>query len=366
VSVRIPHLGAVIIGQNESKSLAQALDSVMSVAAVCVYVDSASQDNSVAIAESRGAVVLRLADDGRLSPARARNQGLFFLQKEYPTSHYIFFLDGDCIASPQWLSGACLELDRQPTLGVLCGRLQEGAPHRSVYNRLFEFEWQDVPAGRVLSCGGIFLARANAISECGGFEPNLRSGEEIHMCWRMSRRGWQVIRVPDVMATHDADMHSLVEWLARSRRDGYGAMQILLADFRGVGRYQLRPSASAWMWTLGWVATLAAGLGALVARRRLRTAASFALPIVLSLPVVKAMQIAHRVGQQSHFSNRDATIYGLLMMVSKWSYVHGQVLCLLESLRTGRRSRKEASSRFLRFAGGVGHSVERVGRHLAS
>jgi GT2 family glycosyltransferase len=328
--MRTPRLAAVVIGRNESRRLPEALDSVSSAAAVCVYVDSASEDNSVAIAESRGAHVLRLPDDGRLSPARARNEGLFLLERHYPDCCYVLFLDGDCVISQTWLSDACIELDRQPGIGVLCGHLEESAPHKSVYNRLFQHAWQDLADGPVLNCGGIFLARVEAISECGGFEPDLRSGEELHLGWRMSQRGWGVIRVPGIMATHDADMSSLAQWLARSRRDGYGAMQVLASDPRGAGRYQVRPAVSAWMWTMGWATALSAALSAAATRRRLGGPASVVLPALLSLPPAKAMHIAYRDGRRGNLTDREAATYGALMMVSKWSYVHGQVLCLLD------------------------------------
>ena len=340
VSPQIPHLGVVVIGRDESTTLARALDSVTSVASVCVYVDSASRDNSVEIARSHGVRAVRLPDDGRLSPARARNAGFSLLQQTDPELRTVFFLDGDCVASRSWLREACTELDGQTDLGVLCGHLRERHPERTVYNRLFDFGWQNVPDGPTLSCGGIFLARAEAIRESGGFEPGLRAGEELHMCWRMSRRGWRASRVPGVMATHDADMHSLGEWLGRSRRDGYGAMQLLVSDPRGVGRYHVRPTASAWSWTAVWAACVAAAFGAMPSRGRLRAAATVALPFMGALPVAKALQIAHRVERQGRLSRRDATAYGLLMIVSKWSFIHGQLLCVLDLSRSRRRLRQ--------------------------
>jgi cellulose synthase/poly-beta-1,6-N-acetylglucosamine synthase-like glycosyltransferase len=317
----------------------------MAVAAVCVYVDSASEDNSVAIAESRGAVVLCLPDDGRLSPARARNEGLLLLERHYPKCTYVFFLDGDCVVSPSWLSDACLMLDRQPGVGVLCGHLKESAPDDSVYNRLFTLAWQELPDGVVLSCGGIFLARAKAMSDCGAFQPDLRSGEELHMCWRMARRGWQVLRVPGVMATHDADMHSLRQWLARSRRDGYGAMQVLTAEPSGVGRYQVRPAASAWLWTVGWAVSMTIGFATALSRRRIHPVVSVALPVIGVLPVAKGTQIAYRDGRRGNLSTREAAVYGALMMVSKWSYVHGQVLSLLHHARRAEVLRSRSHHR---------------------
>jgi hypothetical protein len=334
VPIRIPGLGAVVIGRNETKTLGRALESVSPVASTCVYVDSASHDDSVAIAETFGASVLRLTEESQLSPARARNEGLALLQRLDPDVRTVFFLDGDCVASVTWLEDAFLELERHPDIGLLCGHLQEDRPELTVFNRLFDLEWQDAPDGATLSCGGIFLARVDAVVEAGAFEPRLRSGEELHMCWRMVRRRWKVVRIPGVMARHDADMHSVGEWLARSRRDGYGAMQVLASDPLGVGRFQLRTAASAWLWTGGWTALTAAAVGARASRRLRRTAGS-ALPIILAMPVAKALQIARRVGRRSRLSRCDASLYGMLMMMSKWSYSRGQLMCVKDLARGG-------------------------------
>ena len=47
-------VGCVVIGRNEGERLVRCLDSLVSRAALVVYVDSGSTDGSVAAAEARG------------------------------------------------------------------------------------------------------------------------------------------------------------------------------------------------------------------------------------------------------------------------------------------------------------------------
>jgi glycosyltransferase involved in cell wall biosynthesis len=67
--------GLVAIGRNEGERLRRCLISAQGVYDHVVYVDSGSSDDSVALAESFGAVVVVLDTARPFTAARARNAG---------------------------------------------------------------------------------------------------------------------------------------------------------------------------------------------------------------------------------------------------------------------------------------------------
>jgi glycosyltransferase involved in cell wall biosynthesis len=72
----MPHdVGVVVIGRNEGERLRRCLDGLTSHSGPVVYVDSASSDDSVAYARSKGAQVVELDASLPLNAARARNAG---------------------------------------------------------------------------------------------------------------------------------------------------------------------------------------------------------------------------------------------------------------------------------------------------
>ena len=95
-------LGVVVIGRNEGDRLVRCLDSLPAGVA-CVYVDSASSDDSVAMTRARGVHAIELTAPPRLSAARARNAGLAYLVEQNPALEYVQMVDGDCEVQPGWL-----------------------------------------------------------------------------------------------------------------------------------------------------------------------------------------------------------------------------------------------------------------------
>src|SRR5690242_10244250 len=96
-------VGFVVIGRNEGPRLEQCLRSVLAVCERVVYADSASTDESSAIAERLGIDVVSLAEDGRLSAARGRNVGYAELAIRFPECDAVQFLDGDCVLQTGWI-----------------------------------------------------------------------------------------------------------------------------------------------------------------------------------------------------------------------------------------------------------------------
>src|SRR5579872_6211097 len=96
--------GVVVIGRNEGKRLVDCLTSINPGAITTVYVDSGSEDGSVAAAKNLGAAVVMLASAQPFTAARARNEGFAALKALRNDFCFVQFVDGDSALDPRWLS----------------------------------------------------------------------------------------------------------------------------------------------------------------------------------------------------------------------------------------------------------------------
>lgn len=214
--------GVVVIGRNEGPRLRRCLHSVNK--RQLVYVDSGSNDGSQQLAIDHGALLVELDSTIPFTAARARNAGFERLMAAYPDLDSVQFVDGDCELHADWLNAAQATLNNNPECAIVCGTLREKAPERSIYNRLCQLEWRR-PTGRIDSCGGIFLARTEAMIQSGGFNTGLIAGEEPELCLRLRAQKWSIQAIPEVMASHDADMSTFSQWWKRSVRAGFSYAQ---------------------------------------------------------------------------------------------------------------------------------------------
>jgi GT2 family glycosyltransferase len=212
-------IGAVIIGRNEGARLVRCLASIVETVDRIVYVDSGSEDDSIAQARKVGADVVILDTDLPFTAARARNAGLEHLTLG-GNFKYVQFIDGDCELETGWIAKARDFLEGNPKCVVAFGRRKEKFPEASVYNRLCDVEW-NTPIGQSRSCGGDTLMCVDALLDVGGFNPNLIAGEEPELCVRLRAKGWQIWRLDHAMTLHDAAILRFSQWWKRARRGGH-------------------------------------------------------------------------------------------------------------------------------------------------
>lgn len=252
-------VAAVVIGRNEGARLLRCLASLKGITHL-VYVDSGSTDGSAAAARAEGAEVVDLDMSRPFTAARARNAGVERLRitGHHPT--YIQFVDGDCEMQPGWMDRARAFLDARQEVAAVCGRLRERHPEASVYNRHCDREW-NTPVGEAMACGGIFMARLEALDEVGGFNPGLIAGEEPELCLRMRRAGWKIWRLPDEMALHDAAMTRFGQFWTRMRRGGHAFAEGAAMHGAAPERHFVTETRRALLWGAGLPAAVAlAGL----------------------------------------------------------------------------------------------------------
>jgi len=216
-------ISIVIIGRNEGARLERCLHSVQSAILPggkpeVIYVDSASTDQSVALAESLGAKTLVLRSD-HPTAARGRNAGA-----RQCSGDFILFLDGDTILDPSF-PAAALEHFADPAIAVVCGYRREIHPHATVFNRVVDLDWISRP-GFTDFCGGDSLMRRAAFEEAGGFDETLIAGEEPDLCRRMRQRGWRILQINHAMTGHDVAMRAFSQYWRRSLRTGYAYAEV--------------------------------------------------------------------------------------------------------------------------------------------
>lgn len=245
-------LGIIIIGRNEGDRLRAALDSVF--AAVpsgtpVAYVDSGSSDGSVALARSKGCVVVELDLSTPFTAARARNEGAAAVRALLSSAGAYFFMDGDCRLVGDFLPRATELLRSTPDAAVACGRRREVEPRKNIYHRLADMEWNTSP-GIVTECGGDALIRAAAFDAVGGFNPAVIAGEEPELCVRLRTRGFTIHRLDTDMTLHDVAMSRFGQWWNRSVRAGYAFANGAAMHGGGTQRHWLRPALRVWAWVL--------------------------------------------------------------------------------------------------------------------
>ncbi|MDX8353103.1 glycosyltransferase [Cognatiyoonia sp. IB215182] len=241
-----PTIHAVAIGRNEGQRLIACLESLQGQTERIVYVDSGSNDGSVAAAKDRGVDVVALNMDSPFTAARARNAGIAALAEGSPPD-FVQFIDGDCVLDPAWLDAASAFLQENPDVAVVCGRRRERFPEKTVYNRMCDAEW-DTPIGEASACGGDALMRWDALQAVDGYNPGLIAGEEPEMCLRMRRLGWKIWRLDAEMTLHDADMSRFGQFWKRASRAGHAAAEGQAMHGRGPEKHGVAATRRALLW----------------------------------------------------------------------------------------------------------------------
>jgi GT2 family glycosyltransferase len=244
------NIGVVVIGRNEGERLRKSLESVKEIVDRVVYVDSGSTDGSVALAHGMGLGVVELDSKLPFTAARARNEGFNKLLELAPGLAYVQFVDGDCEIAGGWLESAAAFLKGHDDVAIVCGRLRERHPEKSVYNLLCDMEW-DTPIGASKTCGGIAMVRVGAHEDARGFRADLIAGEEPELCVRLRAAGWQIWRLDAEMALHDAAITRFGQWWVRALRGGYAFAQGAHLHGAPPERHGVRESRSALAWGLG-------------------------------------------------------------------------------------------------------------------
>lgn len=285
-----PVIDAVVIGRNEGQKLLTCLHALRGAVRRVIYVDSGSNDGSVAAALDLGAEVVTLDMSLPFTAARARNAGLDQLEGD----GFVQLVDGDCEIMPGWIEAAASFLEHHPDVAVVCGRRRERFPEASLYNQLCDREW-DTPVGEAKACGGDALMRLTALRQVNGYRANLIAGEEPEMCVRLRQQGWRIWRLDAEMTLHDAQMTRFSQWWKRTRRAGHAFAEG--ADIHGAApeRHWVKETRRALLW--GAVLPVSIAIGSAFS------------PVTALAAVIYPLQIL-RLAQRMPFAHAVFTVLG--------------------------------------------------------
>jgi len=245
----VEDVAIVVIGRNEGERLQRCLQSVVEDGRTVVYVDSGSTDGSADYAASLGCNIVELDASLPFTAARARNEGFASVMKDFLGVPFVQFLDGDCELVEGWLAQGVAALKARADVGIVCGHVRELHPEATVYNRLCDLEWQQVP-GEMRTSGGRFMARAEVFRAVGGFRAEVIAAEDDEFCVRVRAAGWKILQVDAEMARHDAAMTRFSQWWRRAERTGHAYAQVRALHGGGEEQYFVSEYRKVWVWGL--------------------------------------------------------------------------------------------------------------------
>ncbi|HEX9962380.1 MAG TPA: glycosyltransferase [Pyrinomonadaceae bacterium] len=195
----------VIIGRNEERGIGECLGAAQAAAeqiggAEIIFVDSASTDKTVAIAQSFGVRVLSLKPDWKLSPSAGR-----FVGSHYAQGDYILFIDADTLIYRDFLPAAIEYFENNAEIGGINGRLDDLNETGELLTDVEE-RFDDAADVKWLRGPACFYRR-RALREAGSFNPHLAMEEEAELGLRLVKNGWKLKIIPVSMGCHTRCYH---------------------------------------------------------------------------------------------------------------------------------------------------------------
>jgi len=199
-------LSVVIPVYNSERTIENCLNSVIKAFPTkkeIIVIDDASTDNSPNIV-SRFPVKLFCCTN-RSGPAKARNLGI-----EHSTSQIIAFVDSDCSLEKHSLETLIRVLTENDTediggVGGVAEPLKKTLISDSYSVRLFGTSLVEETGIREIdSIGSAFAVYfKKVLIDVGGFDENLRGGEDYDLNLRIRKAGYKLLLEPSAVAQHD-------------------------------------------------------------------------------------------------------------------------------------------------------------------
>ena len=259
----------VIPVRDRAGGLAETLQALEPTAPV-VVVDDGSQVPVGPMTTSMstdGVAVIR--HDAPRGPAAARNTGW-----RAASTPFVAFLDADCLPAAGWLNGL-LPHFADEAVGAVAPRITayrgpRTPPALGAYEECrspldLGSREANVRPGSVVPYvpTAALVVRRRAMADAGGFDEQLRFGEDVDLVWRLGRMGWRVRYQPAAIVGHPA-RESVGAW-ARQRYDyGRSATPLAARHGRAVAPAAMSPWTAA-AWGLAATGHPVAGAGLVVA-----------------------------------------------------------------------------------------------------
>jgi glycosyltransferase involved in cell wall biosynthesis len=223
-----PRISFVVIGLNEAEHLSASIASLAHQGVgrdemEVIYVDSGSTDGSPELAREAGVDKLLAIPRQTANAPRARNAGLARVR-----APFVQFVDGDTQLEPGWAAQGLSALERDPELAGVEGDLVEARPDANLYHAVCELDWP-AAAGPVDYVGGNSMYCDEPLRDVGGYDPDMRVGEEPELGVRLRAMGWRMEHLDLPMARHDIDIRNYSLYMRRSYTSGVACAMVARA-----------------------------------------------------------------------------------------------------------------------------------------
>jgi glycosyltransferase involved in cell wall biosynthesis len=188
-----------------------------------VVVDNGSRDGTAALAEARGATVIRR--ERGAGPGAARNAGVAATDADA-----IAFTDADCVPAPGWVAAGARAL---ASADVVQGRVEPAGP----VGRHDHSVWVAGETG-LFETANLFVAR-EWFDRGGGFGPGIAAagrpfGEDVIFGWALKRAGARSAYCPDALVRHAVLPRDRRAFLAdQARLQHFPALVRAVPELRG-------------------------------------------------------------------------------------------------------------------------------------
>jgi GT2 family glycosyltransferase len=224
---RPPDLSVIIVNWNTRELLRRCLDSLIATSGdlrlQLIVVDNGSRDGSQTMLRSEYPDVLLIENAMNAGFARANNQGA-----AVATAPLLLLLNSDAAVLPTALQAATSYMEANPSVGIVgCQLLNDDrslqAPGETFPTLIstivsmlplpvaWRARYEQNRSSRDYSLtafvdtvyGAALLIRRNLFAALGGFDERFYfTGEEIDLCWRARKSGYDIAYLPSAQAIH--------------------------------------------------------------------------------------------------------------------------------------------------------------------
>lgn len=233
---RCPFVSVIIPVKDRKDELKECLESLFALdypedKMEVIVVDDGSRDGTSDLARTFPCVVI--TNSQSQGQSFCRNQGAKMAQGEI-----LAFLDSDCVPEKAWLRElvVCFEWER---IGAVGGYV-DGYFDVTALDR-YEKAFSPLNLGKHIMVGTNnestlyvptcnLLVRRQAYAETGGIRERMHVGEDVDFCWRLRKKGYDMLYVPRGTVYHK-HRNSLGKML--KRRSDYGTSEAILYGLHG-------------------------------------------------------------------------------------------------------------------------------------